>query len=157
MIFTFVWAGWEGIAHDSRVLSEVVFNPNSGFPFPQPDQYYLCDAAYTNSRAFLAPYRNTRYWLSEFEGIRAVTREEKFNHGHAILRNIIERSYECDEDGVTSNEIESHEAELIGTQWGSQSTQYMANLRDEIAKRLIARNVSISESYLILHFIFICY
>lgn len=34
MIFTFVWAGWEGIAHDSRVLTEVAFNPNSGFPFP---------------------------------------------------------------------------------------------------------------------------
>ncbi|KAL6569912.1 hypothetical protein OROMI_014426 [Orobanche minor] len=34
MIFTFVWAGWEGIAHDSIVLREVAFNPNSGFPFP---------------------------------------------------------------------------------------------------------------------------
>ena len=34
MIFTFVWAGWEGIAHDSRVLKEVAFNPTSGFPFP---------------------------------------------------------------------------------------------------------------------------
>ena len=36
MIFTFVWAGWEGIAHDSRVLNEVVHNPTSGFPFPPP-------------------------------------------------------------------------------------------------------------------------
>ena len=36
MIFTFVWAGWEGIAHDSRVLKEVAFNPTSGFPFPPP-------------------------------------------------------------------------------------------------------------------------
>ncbi|GJX70277.1 hypothetical protein Tco_0307448 [Tanacetum coccineum] len=26
MMFTFVWAGWEGIAHDSRVLTEVAFN-----------------------------------------------------------------------------------------------------------------------------------
>ena len=34
MMFIFVWAGWEGIAHDSRVLNEVAFNPNSGFPFP---------------------------------------------------------------------------------------------------------------------------
>ena len=36
MIFTFVWAGWEGIAHDSKVLKEVAFNPTSGFPFPPP-------------------------------------------------------------------------------------------------------------------------
>ena len=41
MIFTFVWAGWEGIAHDSRVLTEVAFNPNSGFPFPPPGIYYF--------------------------------------------------------------------------------------------------------------------
>jgi hypothetical protein len=34
MIFTFVWAGWEGIAHDSRVLKEVAFNPTFGFRFP---------------------------------------------------------------------------------------------------------------------------
>ena len=36
MIFTFVWAGWEGIAHDSRVLKEVAFNPTFGFSFPPP-------------------------------------------------------------------------------------------------------------------------
>ncbi|CAH9104905.1 unnamed protein product, partial [Cuscuta epithymum] len=57
MIFTFVWAGWEGIAHDSRVLTQVVFNPNSGFPLPPQDKYYIYDAAYANTRGFLAPYR----------------------------------------------------------------------------------------------------
>ena len=36
MMFTFVWAGWEGITHDSRVLKEVACNPTSGFPFPPP-------------------------------------------------------------------------------------------------------------------------
>ncbi|KAI3747347.1 hypothetical protein L6452_09801 [Arctium lappa] len=59
MIFTFVWAGWEGIAHDSRVLREVAFNPTSGFPFPSSNKYYLCDAAYTCTRGFMTPYRNT--------------------------------------------------------------------------------------------------
>ncbi|XP_023761718.1 uncharacterized protein LOC111910175 [Lactuca sativa] len=34
MIFTFVWAGWEGITLESQVLKEVAFNPTSGFPFP---------------------------------------------------------------------------------------------------------------------------
>ncbi|KAK1406762.1 hypothetical protein QVD17_38370 [Tagetes erecta] len=93
MIFTFVWAGWEGIAHDSRVLKEVAFNPTSNFPFPQPDKYYLCDAAYTNTRGFMTPYRNTRYWLADFRRQRALTKEERFNHAHAKLRNVIERAY----------------------------------------------------------------
>ena len=39
MIFTYVWAGWEGIAHDSRVLREVAFNPTSCFPCPPPRMY----------------------------------------------------------------------------------------------------------------------
>ncbi|XP_052624812.1 uncharacterized protein LOC111888675 [Lactuca sativa] len=93
MIFTFVWAGCEGIAHDSKVLKEVAFNPTSGFPFPPPDKYYLCDAAYTNTRGFMAPYRNTRYWLADFQRNRALTKEEMFNHAHAQLRNYIERAY----------------------------------------------------------------
>lgn len=36
MIFTFVWAGWEGVAHDSRILTEVALDPYSGFPVPPP-------------------------------------------------------------------------------------------------------------------------
>ncbi|XP_050225342.1 uncharacterized protein LOC126674858 isoform X1 [Mercurialis annua] len=94
MIFTFVWAGWEGVAHDSRVLTETMRDPNNNFPFPPPDKYYLCDAAYPNTRGFMAPHRNTRYWLSDFRNDRrARTREEKFNHAHAKLRNVIERSF----------------------------------------------------------------
>ncbi|XP_052622450.1 uncharacterized protein LOC128127798 [Lactuca sativa] len=93
MIFTFVWAGWEGIAHDSRVLKEVAFNPSSGFPFPPPDKYYICDAAYTNTRGFMTPYRGTRYWLADFRGRRPLTKEERFNFAHAQLRNVIERAY----------------------------------------------------------------
>ncbi|XP_024962168.1 uncharacterized protein LOC112502491 [Cynara cardunculus var. scolymus] len=93
MIFTFVWTGWEGIVHDSRILREVAFNPRSGFPFPPQDKYYLCDVAYTNARGFLAPYRNTRYWLADFRRRRALTKEERFNHAHAQLRNVIERTY----------------------------------------------------------------
>ncbi|KAI3718853.1 hypothetical protein L6452_19738 [Arctium lappa] len=93
MIFTYVWAGWEGIAHDARVLREVAFDPNSRFPFPPPNKYYLCDAAYPNTRGFFTPYRNTRYWLADFRRRRAVTKEEKFNHAHAQLRNVIERAY----------------------------------------------------------------
>ncbi|KAI3708333.1 hypothetical protein L2E82_37500 [Cichorium intybus] len=93
MIFTFVWAGWEGIAHDSRVLKDIAYNPTSGFLIPPSDKYYLCDAAYTNTRGFMTPYRNTRYWLSDYRRRRATTKEERFNHAHAQLRNVIERAY----------------------------------------------------------------
>ncbi|XP_024961100.1 uncharacterized protein LOC112501644 [Cynara cardunculus var. scolymus] len=93
MIFTFVWAGWEGIAHDSRILREVAFNPRSGFPFPPQDKYYLCDVTYANARGFLTPYRNTRYWLADFRRRRALTKEERFNHAHAQLRNVIISAY----------------------------------------------------------------
>ncbi|GAV77454.1 DDE_4 domain-containing protein [Cephalotus follicularis] len=84
MIFTFVYAGWEGVAHDSRVLTEVL---------AEPSKYYLCDAAYTNTRGFMAPYHNVRYWLGDFCRRRAMTKEEKFNHAHAKLRNVIEHAY----------------------------------------------------------------
>ncbi|XP_074351413.1 uncharacterized protein LOC141690519 [Apium graveolens] len=65
MIFTFVWAGWEGVAHDSRILTEVVADTDSGFPLPPPNKYYLCDAAYANTRGFLTPY-NTRTKLKKW-------------------------------------------------------------------------------------------
>ena len=41
----------------------------------------------------MAPYRNVRYWLGDFRQRRALTNKEKFNHAHAKLRNVIERSY----------------------------------------------------------------
>lgn len=94
MLFTFVWAGWEGGADDSQVLTEVAFNPTTGFPFPPRDKYYLCDTAYTNlghtrTPGFLAPYRKTRYSIADFRRQPPSTKKEKFNYAHAQLRNVI--------------------------------------------------------------------
>ncbi|WOG92722.1 hypothetical protein DCAR_0311997 [Daucus carota subsp. sativus] len=188
MIFTFVWAGWEGVAHDSRILTEVVSDVDSGFPLPPRNKYYLCDAAYANTRGFLAPYRNTRYWLADFRGQRALTKEEKFNHAHAKLRNVIERAYgvlkarfpilkqmapyvfstqrdiviacfavhnfirmqkledqlfeQCDRsadsDGSDGEENENiPEASQHESQQGTQGAQFMTNLREQIALKLL--------------------
>ncbi|GKB33296.1 putative nuclease HARBI1 [Tanacetum coccineum] len=93
MMFTFLVAGWEGVAHDSRILSEAIRNQNAPFPLPPPDKYYLCDAAYAHTRGFMAPYRNVRYWLGDFRRRRPLNGKEKFNHSHAKLRNVIERAY----------------------------------------------------------------
>ncbi|CAI9273533.1 unnamed protein product [Lactuca saligna] len=50
------WLEMTGVAHDSRILSEAVADPQASFPFPPPDKYYLCDAAYAHTRGFMAPY-----------------------------------------------------------------------------------------------------
>jgi len=34
MQFTFVWAGWEGSAHDTRIFYEAIGNTNIQFPQP---------------------------------------------------------------------------------------------------------------------------
>ncbi|WOG82627.1 hypothetical protein DCAR_0101793 [Daucus carota subsp. sativus] len=93
MVFIFVWAGWEGISHDSKILVEVALNPYSSFPIPPPNKYYLCDVAYTNTRGYFTPYRNTRYLLADFHRQCALNKEEKSNHIHARLRKFIERAY----------------------------------------------------------------
>ena len=42
----------------------------------------------------MTPYRNVRYWLSDFRsGGKAVGKEEIFNQCHARLRNVIERAF----------------------------------------------------------------
>ena len=42
----------------------------------------------------MTPYRNVRYWLSDFRsGGKVVGREEIFNLCHARLRNVIERAF----------------------------------------------------------------
>lgn len=36
MIFRYVVVGWEGTAHDSRVLTETIRNSRNNFPIPPP-------------------------------------------------------------------------------------------------------------------------
>lgn len=48
---------------------------------------------------------------------------------------------EYNEDSIFTNEEEdvgNGEAEIDGSQWGANSTQYMANLRDQIANGLVS-------------------
>ncbi|KAF6164009.1 hypothetical protein GIB67_028713 [Kingdonia uniflora] len=34
MMFTYAVAGWEGVTHDARILSETLVNPTNNFPMP---------------------------------------------------------------------------------------------------------------------------
>ena len=60
--FTYVLAGWEGSAHDARVLNHAI--TEGGFHIP-PGKYYLGDAGYANRQYLLIPYRGVRYHLRE--------------------------------------------------------------------------------------------
>ncbi|KAK2653429.1 hypothetical protein Ddye_013285 [Dipteronia dyeriana] len=57
MLFTFVWPGWEGSAHDTRIFLEALRNTVFKFPIPPDDKYYLVDVGYPNMKGYLAPYK----------------------------------------------------------------------------------------------------
>ncbi|XP_022040282.1 uncharacterized protein LOC110942827 [Helianthus annuus] len=159
MVFTFLVARWEGVAHDSRILSESLTNANAPFPLPPPDKYYLCDAAYAHTRGFMAPYRNVRYWLGDFRRNRPLTDKEKFNHAHAKLRNVIERSYgglsddffdEYDHPNVRLQDGDEHAqdgGEEVAYHGSAADREFMSQLRDQIAQELMQNNI-IPQEYL---------
>ncbi|KAK2456191.1 hypothetical protein QL285_003579 [Trifolium repens] len=63
MMFTYVYSGWEGSAHDSRVFWDAITNPNARFPWPPRGSFYLVDSGYPCTRGFLLPYRGERQRL----------------------------------------------------------------------------------------------
>ncbi|KAJ9558536.1 hypothetical protein OSB04_013150 [Centaurea solstitialis] len=90
LLFTYVLAGWEGSAADSKVLRDAISRPN-GLKVTQ-GTYYLCDAGYTNGEGFLTPYRGQRYHLNDWS--RPPTNaKELFNMRHSSARNVIERCF----------------------------------------------------------------
>ncbi|XP_074283350.1 uncharacterized protein LOC141607899 [Silene latifolia] len=93
MEFIYVLPGWEGSAHDGRILRDAISRPN-GLKVPK-GCYYLCDGGYTNGDGFLAPFRGHLYHLKEWNSgpHRPQTAEEYFNLRHAQARNVIERCF----------------------------------------------------------------
>ena len=92
MLFSYILPGWEGSAHDSRVLNDAIYH--KGFK-PPPGKYYLADAGYSNTDYLLTPYRNTRYHLKEQRAAnqKPQNAHELFNLRHSSLRNIVERIF----------------------------------------------------------------
>ena len=62
MRFTYLLAGWEGSAHDQRVLQDARYNHGLELP---PGKFYLGDAGYSSSSLVMVPYRGVRYHLKE--------------------------------------------------------------------------------------------
>ena len=92
MQFSFVYPGWEGSAHDTRVVEDA--RARGGFDILE-GKYYLADAGYLNAGPYLSPYRGTRYHLREqaLANLKPSTYQELFNLRHLSLRNIIERIF----------------------------------------------------------------
>ncbi|CAL1384345.1 unnamed protein product [Linum trigynum] len=89
--FIYCLSGWEGSAHDARVLQDALTRPN-GLSVPE-GCYYLCDGGYGNSTGFLTPYRGQKYHLKEWGPRRPSIAEEYYNMKHASARNVIERIF----------------------------------------------------------------
>lgn len=89
--------GWEGSAHDQRVLNETITDGN--FKVPE-GRYYLADAGYSNTTNTLTPYRGVRYHLREWLQATAAqkparNRKEHYNFRHSQARNVVERIFGC--------------------------------------------------------------
>ncbi|CAI9269987.1 unnamed protein product [Lactuca saligna] len=101
MCFTFALAGWEGTAHDTRIINEARRRREVKFPLPSDGKYYLVDAGYPNTKGYIAPHNgsNIRYHIPDFRrGQTSASREpkgfkENFNYYHSSLHNIIERTF----------------------------------------------------------------
>lgn len=61
LLFSYVLLGWEGSAHDARVLQHAL---ELDFWVPE-GKYYLADAGYGLRKGFLTPYQGVRYHLRE--------------------------------------------------------------------------------------------
>ena len=91
MIFN-VLAGWEGSAHDGRVLEDA---RAKGFP-QIAGKFFLRDASYALRWDCLTPFRGVRYHLKEFRAGNAGgprNAKELFNLKHSSARNAIERCF----------------------------------------------------------------
>uniref|UniRef100_A0A2N9EPH5 DDE Tnp4 domain-containing protein n=1 Tax=Fagus sylvatica TaxID=28930 RepID=A0A2N9EPH5_FAGSY len=84
-------AGWEGSAHDSRVLNDALNRPR-GLQILE-GRYYLGDAGYGVRKGVISPYRSVRYHLNEFSDNPPRNGKELFNLRHSSLRTTIERCF----------------------------------------------------------------
>ncbi|PPD81666.1 hypothetical protein GOBAR_DD21400 [Gossypium barbadense] len=73
MCFTFVMAGWEGSAHDTRIFLDTIRDPKYKFPHPPNGKYYLVDSGYPQMKGYLGPYRGQRYHLPDFRRGRSIS------------------------------------------------------------------------------------
>ncbi|XP_026399632.1 putative nuclease HARBI1 [Papaver somniferum] len=87
--FHYVLAGWEGSAHDGRVLDSALTRSDKLIVLE--GKFYLGDAGFALTPSFITPYRGVRYHLKEYGRNRPKDAKELFNLRHSSLRNAVER------------------------------------------------------------------
>ncbi|KAM3248656.1 hypothetical protein P3L10_010425 [Capsicum annuum] len=87
----YVFAGWEGSAHNSRILNDALERPH-GLQIQQ-DKYYPVDAGYGLCKGFIPPYHGIRYHLQEYSDCPPQNEKELFNLCHASLRSSVELNH----------------------------------------------------------------
>ncbi|XP_060673276.1 uncharacterized protein LOC107411599 [Ziziphus jujuba] len=88
--------------------------------------YYLVDVGYTNGEGFLAPYRGTRYHLSEWrDGCAPINHEER-----EMIIDPGEVEFDRSEDVAVNTDDD-----IIGS---ISSSDQWTNWRDDIAKQMFA-------------------
>jgi hypothetical protein len=99
LCFTYIYAGWEGFAHDSRVFIECINDPQCPLSHPSwryaifiecinvvpcmsyenvfsfVDYHYLVDSGYGCLKGFLPPHRNELYHQEAFHKSGVKTKE----------------------------------------------------------------------------------
>jgi len=90
--FTYVYPGWEGSAHDGRIVRAA--RAKGGLNVAE-GSYYLGDAGYSNKSWLMVPFRGTRYHLREFQATTQSPQNyrELFNYRHSSMRTAIERAF----------------------------------------------------------------
>ncbi|KAL3502105.1 hypothetical protein ACH5RR_036554 [Cinchona calisaya] len=83
--FSYVLVGWEGSAHDSRILENALSRPR-GLQVPK-------DAGYGIRNGLIPPYIGVRNHLKEYDGNPPQNEKELFNLRHSSLRTTIERGF----------------------------------------------------------------
>ena len=66
MMFTFVYASWEGTTNDARVFLDALTRLKIQFPWPIERNYYLVDLTYSCTFGFRPPYCGERYHLHDY-------------------------------------------------------------------------------------------
>ncbi|KAG6535299.1 hypothetical protein ZIOFF_000264 [Zingiber officinale] len=89
--FTYVLAGWEGTASDSRIIKNAL-SKRDKLIIPH-GKYYLVDSGFMLKRDLITPYRGIRYHLKEYSRCDPTNAKELFNLRHATLRGAIERAF----------------------------------------------------------------
>ncbi|KAL4561367.1 hypothetical protein LXL04_033532 [Taraxacum kok-saghyz] len=64
MCFTFVLAGWEGTAHDTRIFNEALRRQELRFPHPTGDKYYVVDAMMLDTQTLEGIWLHTKVHIS---------------------------------------------------------------------------------------------